>query len=83
MKKLVISFIIVLTMSFSFNSCRNTEKKSDDVDVKIEKAADKTAKETEGVLEKAGKAIDKAAQETKEAGKAIDSAAKELTDDNN
>lgn len=81
MKKFAISFTLVLAVSLALTSCRDTEKKTDDVDVKIEKAADKTAKETEGALEKAGKAIDRAAKETKEAGKALDSAAKELTDD--
>ncbi|MEO6348114.1 MAG: hypothetical protein ABIO60_09430 [Aquaticitalea sp.] len=82
MKKIAIIFAFVFTMFFSITSCRDTEKKPDDVDVKIEKAADKTSTKTEGALERAGKAIDKAAQETKDAGKAIDSAAKDLTDDN-
>lgn len=82
MKKLVLSITLILAMVFSLTSCRDTEKKPEAVDVKIEKAADKTTTKTEGALEKMGKAIDHAANETKEAGKSIDSAAKEITDDN-
>ena len=82
MKKVFLSLILVVAMSLTFTSCRDTENKADDVEVTIEKSAVKTEKETEGALEKAGKAIDNAANETKEAGKAIEDAAKEIGDDN-
>ncbi|WP_027125737.1 hypothetical protein [Gelidibacter mesophilus] len=72
MKKLLLSSALVVALGFSFTSCRDTEKKADDVSDK-----------TEGALEKAGRAIDNAANEVKEAGKAIDSAATEVVGDDN
>lgn len=83
MKKLLLSTVLVLALSLTFTSCRDTEKKADDMGDTIEKAADDVADETEGALEKAGKAIDNAAKEVKEAGKAVDSAANQVVGDDN
>lgn len=84
MKKLLLSSALVIALGFSFTSCRETEKKTDDPKVIIiEKEADVTPKKTEGALEKAGRAIDNAAKEVKEAGKAVDNAAKEVVGDDN
>ncbi len=84
MKKLVLNSVLIIALSFSFTSCRDTEKKSDDPTVIIiEKKADDAPKKTEGALEKAGRAIDNAAKEVKEAGKAVDNAAKEVVGDDN
>jgi gas vesicle protein len=82
MKNVVLSITLVLAMTLSFTSCRETEKKADDVGDSIENAADKTEKEAEGKLEKAGKAVDNVVDETKEAGKAVEDAVKEISDDN-
>lgn len=79
MKKLLLSSTLVLALGFSLTSCRDTDKKSDDSVIIIEKETD----QAEGALEKAGKAIDNAAKEVKEAGKAVDSAAKEVVGDDN
>lgn len=79
MKKLLLSSALVLALGFSLTSCRDTDKKSDDSVIIIEKKTD----QAEGALEKAGKAIDNAAKEVKEAGKAVDSAAKEVVGDDN
>ena len=83
MKKLLLSSTLVLMLGLSFTSCRDTEKKSDDNVIIIEKEVDKVPAKTDGALEKAGRAIDKAAKEVKEAGKAVDSAAKEVVGDDN
>jgi predicted small secreted protein len=83
MKKLLLSTVLVVALGLTFTSCRDTEKKADDMGDAIETAADDVADKTEGALEKAGKAIDNAANEVKEAGKAIDSAATEVVGDDN
>ena len=84
MKKLLLSSVLVIALSFSLTSCRETEKKANEPSViVIEKKADDTPKKVEGALEKAGKAIDNAAKEVKEAGKAVDKAAKEVVGDDN
>ncbi|MGC1631506.1 MAG: hypothetical protein WA749_05265 [Gelidibacter sp.] len=84
MKKLLLSSALVIGLGFSFTSCRETEKKTDEPSViVIEKKADDTPKKTEGAMEKAGRAIDNAAKEVKEAGKAVDNAAKEVVGDDN
>ncbi len=94
MKKLLLSTVLVVALGLSFTSCRETEKKADDMGDAIENAADDTADamedaaddaadKTEGALEKAGKAIDNATNEVKEAGKAVDGAAKEIVGDDN
>lgn len=83
MKKILLSSVLVVALGLSFTSCRETEKKTDDNQIVIEKKADKVSEKTEGALEKAGRAIDNAANEVKEAGKAVDSAAKQVTGDDN
>ncbi|OBX25649.1 hypothetical protein LX77_02531 [Gelidibacter algens] len=83
MKKLLLSTVLVVALGLTFTSCRDTEKKADDMGDTIETTADDVADKTEGALEKAGKAIDNAANEVKEAGKAIDSAATEVVGDDN
>jgi len=65
MKKLLFSTMLLLAISTSFTSCRDT-KKSDSIDAAIEKTSDAT----EGALEQTGKAIDNAVEQTKEAGEA-------------
>ena len=55
MKKLLFSTILLLAISTSFTSCRDT-KKSDSMDAAVEK----TSEATEGALEQTGKAIDNA-----------------------
>jgi Tfp pilus assembly protein PilF len=67
MKKLVLSFAMVLALAISFTSCRETKEKS------VE-----TTEAAEGSLEKAGKAADDAV----EAGKALDKAVKEIDNNN-
>ncbi len=84
MKKILFSYALVIALGFSFTSCRETEKKTEEPRVIIiEKKAEDTPKRTEGALEKAGKAIDNAAKEVKEAGKAVDKATKEVVGDDN
>ena len=83
MKKSLLSAALILALSVSFTSCRETEKNSEDKVIIIEKETEKIPEKTEGALEKAGKAIDNAAKEVKEAGKAVDSAAKEVVGDDN
>ena len=84
MKNLLFSSALVITLGFSFTSCRETEKKSDEPNVIIiEKESDNSSKKAEGALEKAGRAIDNAAKEVKEAGKAVDSVTKEVVGDDN
>lgn len=83
MKKLLLSLTLVLAISLSFTSCRETEKKADDMGDTIEIHTDDVSDETEGALEKAGRAVDNATNEVKEAGQAIDSAAGEITNDDN
>lgn len=83
MKKLLLSSALVVALGLSFTSCRDTEKKADDLGDTIENTADDVSDKTEGALEKAGRAIDNAANEVKEAGKAIDSAATEVVGDDN
>ncbi len=65
MKKLLFSTILLLAISFSFTSCRDTKKSE-----AVEDAVKNTSEATEGALEQTGKAIDNAVEQTKEAGEA-------------
>lgn len=75
MKKLFLSIILLLAITFSFTSCRDT-KKSESVEKAVEKASDAT----EGALEQTGKAIDNAVDKTKEAGEATKKAIEKVGD---
>lgn len=75
MKKLFLSTVLLLAISFTFTSCRDT-KKSNSVEASVENAADAT----EGALEETGKAIDNAVNETKEAGEAAKNAVNKIGD---
>lgn len=75
MKKLFLSTILLITLSLSFMSCRDT-KKTDSIETEVNKAAEKT----EGALEQTGKAIDDAVKETKEAGEATKDAIEKIGD---
>tara|TARA_R110000868_G_scaffold220257_3_gene471431 strand:+ start:36034 stop:36264 length:231 start_codon:yes stop_codon:yes gene_type:complete len=65
MKKLLFSAILLLAISFSFTSCRDTKKSET-----IKDAVENASEATEGALEQTGKAIDNAVEQTKEAGEA-------------
>lgn len=83
MKKIVMSWMVLLVVGFSMTSCRDTDRNTEEKVIVIEKKDDNANKKAEGALEKAGRAIDNAAKEVKEAGKAVDSAAKEVVGDDN
>ena len=69
MKKVILCTILIIVISYSFTSCRDT-KKSESIENAVENAADAT----EGALEQTGKAIDEAAEKTKEAAEATQEA---------
>lgn len=75
MKTLFFSAFLLLAISVSFTSCRDT-KKSESVENAVQNAAD----ETEGALEQTGKAIDNAVEKTKEAGEATKEAIEKVGD---
>ena len=74
MKKLVLSTVILLTLSLSFTSCRDS-KKADSVEEAVENAAEATGE----VIEDAAEAVEDAAVATGEAVEdAAESANKEI-----
>ena len=76
MKRVVLNTLLALTLIVSVTSCRETEEKKTEVEVKTEK-------EAEGRLEAIGKSMDGEVDNTKEAGKAVKEVVEEIdTDDN-
>jgi len=82
MKKLLLSAALLLALSMTFTSCRDT-KKADSAGEAMEAAADDAAEATEGAMEEVGKAIDNAAEETKEAGEAVGDAVDKIDGNDN
>ena len=75
MKKLFLGTLLLLAISISFTSCRDTKKSES-----VENAVDNAADATEGALEQTGKAIDNAVEKTKEAGEATKEAIEKVGD---
>lgn len=75
MKKLFLSTLLLLAISLTFTSCRDTKKTES-----VEDAVENATQATEGALEETGKAIDNAVEKTKEAGEATKEAIKKIGD---
>ena len=87
-KTLLLSTVLLLALSLTFTSCRETKNESVEDTLEnaadaVEDAADDAADATEGALEEAGKAIDNAVDEVKEAGEATKDAVDEIDGDDN
>ncbi|WP_411766677.1 hypothetical protein [Winogradskyella sp. A3E31] len=76
MKK-VLSTVLALAFVVTIASCRETEEKKVEIEVKAE------TDEAEGRLESIGKSIDNAVEETKEAGESVEEAVEEVDNDDN
>lgn len=72
MKKLVLSTVIVLALSLSFTSCRDS-KKADSIEDAVENASDAV----ENAAEATGEAVESAANATGEAAENAANSAKE------
>ena len=75
MKKLFLSILLLLAISLTITSCRDTKKTES-----VEDAVENATQATEGALEETGKAIDNAVEKTKEAGEATKEAIKKIGD---
>jgi len=78
MKKLLLSLALLLALSISFTSCRDTKKSADDAVENVGDAMDDAADAVEETAEDAGDAVDNAIDAV---GDAVDATVDAVTDD--